>query len=85
MDDGVRLSVVNHGGPIPDEVMAHLFTPFKPESLGQSRNRSGLGLGLYIADQVVRDHGGTLEVECRDGLVAFTVTLPRGESAGGCA
>jgi len=76
-DDGITLSVINHGGPIAEDVLAHLFSPFKPESVGQSRNRSGLGLGLYIAEQVVRDHGGDIAVQCRDGLVIFTVTLPR--------
>lgn len=76
-DDGITLSVINHGGPIAEDVLAHLFSPFKPESVGQSRNRSGLGLGLYIAEQVVRDHGGDISVQCRDGLVIFTVTLPR--------
>ncbi|MNU02066.1 Bacteriophytochrome [compost metagenome] len=59
-------------------MLAHLFSPFKPESLGHARNRNGLGLGLYIADRVVRDHDGEISVECRDGLVIFTVTLPRG-------
>lgn len=72
----VVLDVINHGAPIPDEVRPHLFSPFKPESLGQNRNRSGLGLGLYIADQVVRAHEGTLTLACQDGLVTFTVTLP---------
>ncbi len=75
--DGVTLSVINHGEPIADDVLAHLFSPFKPESVGQSRNRTGLGLGLYIAEQVVRDHGGDISVQCRDGLVIFTVSLPR--------
>lgn len=77
VDDAIELVVANHGAPIPDDVMAHLFSPFKPESLGQSRNRTGLGLGLYIAEQVVRDHDGEIAVACRDGLVIFTVTLPR--------
>ena len=75
--DNIELRVVNHGAPIAEEVLAHLFSPFKPESMGHSRNRNGLGLGLYIADQVVRDHDGEIAVECRDGLVIFTVTLPR--------
>lgn len=77
----IELTVVNHGAPIPDEVMAHLFSPFKPESMGHSRNRNGLGLGLYIAEQVVRDHDGEIAVGCHDGLVVFTVILPRGADA----
>lgn len=78
VSDNIELRVVNHGAPIAQEVLAHLFSPFKPESLGHARNRNGLGLGLYIADRVVRDHDGEISVECRDGLVIFTVTLPRG-------
>jgi len=74
--DVITLSVTNHGDPIAEELLAHLFSPFKPESVGQSRNRNGLGLGLYIAEKVVRDHDGSIAVECRDGLVIFTVTLP---------
>lgn len=75
--DVITLTVTNHGEPIPDDLLAHLFSPFKPESVGQSRNRNGLGLGLYIAERVVRDHGGEISVKCRDGLVVFSVTLPR--------
>jgi signal transduction histidine kinase len=79
VDDDIELRVINHGAPIAEDVLTHLFSPFKPESLGHSRNRNGLGLGLYIADQVVRDHEGEISVACRDGLVIFTVMLPRGE------
>lgn len=75
--DHIELQVTNHGAPIAPEVLAHLFSPFKPESLGHSRNRNGLGLGLYIAEQVVRGHDGEISVQCRDGLVIFTVRLPR--------
>ncbi|MGE8634435.1 MAG: sensor histidine kinase, partial [Achromobacter piechaudii] len=75
--DDIELQVINHGAPIAPEVLAHLFSPFKPESLGHARNRNGLGLGLYIAEQVVRGHDGEIGVHCQDGLVIFTVRLPR--------
>lgn len=41
-------------------------------------------MGLYIANQVVRDHDGDIAVACHDGLVLFTVTLPRGLPAPHC-
>ena len=72
----VKIKVVNLGAPISAKQLESLFSPFKPQSLGRERNRSGLGLGLYIADQVVRDHGGVLTVECVAGEVDFTVSLP---------
>jgi len=72
----VRIKIVNLGGPLSPSQLESLFSPFKPHSLGQDRNRNGLGLGLYIADQVVRDHGGELTVVCEAGEVDFTVTLP---------
>ncbi len=74
--DEITLSVINAGEPIPAELMDQLFAPFKPHSLRQARNRTGLGLGLYIADQVVNGHGGRIDVRCEGGEVTFTVILP---------
>jgi light-regulated signal transduction histidine kinase (bacteriophytochrome) len=74
--DEIVLSVVNAGDPIDPAQMEHLFEPFKPQSLHQVCNRNGLGLGLYIADQVVNGHGGRIEVRCEGGEVKFVVTLP---------
>ncbi len=72
----VRISVINGGEAINPAQREQLFAPFKSQSLGQSRNRSGLGLGLYIAHQIVISHGGEIEVVCEEGTVRFTVVLP---------
>lgn len=74
---GVALEVKNDGAPIPPELLPHLFDPFRH---GNKRS-SGLGLGLFIAAEVVRAHGGTIRVTstAADGTT-FTVELPRDRS-----
>jgi signal transduction histidine kinase len=81
--DHVRLEVHNHGPAIPPEVLARLFEPFRRGSSSANRTK-GLGLGLYIARQVVLAHGGTVDVRSSDGDgTTFTVRLPREPPAQG--
>lgn len=75
-DDMLTISVANHAGPIPPQVRNNLFKPYKKESLGNQRNNRGLGLGLYIVSEIINGHGGTIAVDCADGIVTFTVNLP---------
>jgi len=75
-----ELKVHNDGPPIPEEQMQTLFQPFHRGAGGMPDDRSpwGIGLGLYIVDQVVRAHDGTVAVESRAGEgTTFTVHLPR--------
>lgn len=70
----VVLEVHNGGLPVPSHKMAHLFEPFYPGG----RRREGLGLGLYIVDQIVRAHGGTIHAESTEaGGTTFTSYWPR--------
>jgi len=70
----VILEVHNSGPPIPVDKMAHLFEPFYPGG----RRREGLGLGLYIVEQIVRAHGGSIRAESTDAAgTTFTVYWPR--------
>jgi signal transduction histidine kinase len=71
--DQVLLAVENHG-TIPPETLSVLFSPFKP----RGRHSRGLGLGLYIIEQVVLAHGGRVDVhEPAPERTTFTVFLPR--------
>ncbi|MCC7072421.1 MAG: hybrid sensor histidine kinase/response regulator [Deltaproteobacteria bacterium] len=76
--DRVTLSVHNQGPPIPDELRPVLFAPFR--GLQRDCKSGGLGLGLYITEQLVLAHGGTIAFSSdeRSGT-CFTVTLPRPE------
>jgi signal transduction histidine kinase len=71
----VRCSVADNGVGISPEQCEKLFNPYfrgaqKPKSVG-------LGLGLYLCQQIVQAHGGTIEVESQVGQgTTFFFTLP---------
>lgn len=54
------LAVHNHGAPIEPAIQAQLFQPFSRRASGSPQ--SGLGLGLYIANQIAVAHGGQMHV-----------------------
>ncbi|SEP95913.1 GAF domain-containing protein [Pseudomonas sp. NFACC02] len=73
--DEVVLSVTNHGACIPDALVPLLFQPFKRSDGGQ--RGEGLGLGLYIASQIIEGHGGTLSVSSSpDQGTCFVARFP---------
>lgn len=78
-DREVRLVVQNDGPPIDSDLLAILFEPFRRGTHGKSGGEEGLGLGLYITQQIVLAHGGTITVTstASEGT-RFEVTLPRG-------
>ena len=75
-------SVSNVAEPLDHDTVRHLFAPFKAASLHNTRNRGGMGLGLYIAERIVTEHGGTLAYSHREGRVVFTVAIPLSPAPG---
>jgi two-component system, sensor histidine kinase and response regulator len=72
----VSLAVAN-GGSIPAEVLPHVFDPFRSGRERSSRVE-GLGLGLYIVQQIVQAHGGQVDVSSDEAHgTRFRVRLPR--------
>lgn len=75
----VLIEVNNHGAPIPQNMIPVLFEPFYRVQADPSGGSSqGLGLGLYIAHQIVLAHRGRIDVQSSevDGTT-FSVRLPR--------
>jgi two-component system sensor histidine kinase/response regulator len=72
----VCLSVHNRG-VVPPELLPTLFDPFRKR--GPTRSRSqGLGLGLFISQQIAMAHGGCVEVASTlETGTLFTVRMPR--------
>jgi light-regulated signal transduction histidine kinase (bacteriophytochrome) len=74
------VSIANAGAAIPPEIESGLFNPFKRGSMSNPRNRTGMGLGLYIAQQIAREHQGDIsyvhEETGAGGRVVFTARLP---------
>jgi phosphoserine phosphatase RsbU/P len=77
--DGVRLEVHNQGTPIPAERLPHIFDPFvRGRDGARSSARTGLGLGLYITHEIVKAHGGTVQVRSTEAEgTCFWLHLPR--------
>ncbi|HEX8395737.1 MAG TPA: ATP-binding protein [Longimicrobium sp.] len=76
----VTLAVHNHGARITDERLRTLFDPMKGSSgKAHAGSSANLGLGLYIAERIVRAHGGSIHVDSSDEAgTTFLVRLPRG-------
>ena len=73
----VLLTVSNEGPPIPVELLPTLFEPMSRGTEEGSERRS-IGLGIYIVDQIVRAHGGSIEVSSTaEAGTSFRVLLPR--------
>ena len=72
--DILELSVANAGEPIPEAARARLFQPFSRAMVRPKQQ--GLGLGLWIASEIARAHGGVLDVTSDAKETRFTLRMP---------
>jgi len=76
-EHAVTLAVHSFGSPIAAELLPVLFEPYR-----RGTTSEGLGLGLFISNQIVRAHGGHIDVTSTlESGTTFFVTLPRSESS----
>lgn len=73
-DQNFELSVSNQGESIAAHMLERLFKPFFRNV--SHRDQEGLGLGLFIVQEIARAHGGTLAVVSTSALTRFTFTMP---------
>ncbi|MBU5638409.1 GAF domain-containing protein [Geomonas sp. Red69] len=70
--DAISVKIVDTGGGIPLEQLNNIFTPFF------TTKESGTGLGLPIANRIITNHGGKIQVTNHPGLGAeFRIVLPK--------
>ena len=73
--DRVILEVANTGEEIPKEERKKIFQRFYQSDKAFGRKENRHGLGLAIADAIVRRHRGKINVECSGGITTFTIVL----------
>jgi two-component system nitrogen regulation sensor histidine kinase GlnL len=73
----LRLEIIDDGRGVPEELAEHLFLPLV------SGRAEGSGLGLALAQQVAREHRGSLTFKSRPGHTVFTLLLPQSPTENG--
>ncbi len=74
--NAIELSVHNAGAPIPAELLTTLFEPYRL-TIARGARSKGLGLGLFITQQIVVAHGGEVGVDSTpERGTTFRVVLP---------
>lgn len=78
-ESAVHFEVKNQGPTIPPFACAHIFEPLVrgTPAAGEGDSSRGFGLGLYIVREVIKAHGGHVEVRSANGETVFAVDLPR--------
>ncbi|MEG4535052.1 ATP-binding protein [Microcoleus sp. D2_18a_D3] len=79
VENCVELSVADTGVGIPSEELPHLFERFHRIKNSQGRSFEGSGIGLSLVQELVKLHGGAIDVSSTFGQGScFTVTIPTG-------
>src|SRR2546430_13774560 len=78
---GAELAVEDSGVGIPAAELPQVFDRFHRVKGAQSRTHEGSGIGLALVQELVREHGGTIQVKSREGHGStFTVTVAGGSA-----
>jgi two-component system sensor histidine kinase SenX3 len=82
-DAEARIAVTDHGVGIPARDLDRVFERFYRVDRARSRDTGGTGLGLAIVRHVAQNHGGSVDVESKEGEGStFTLVLPVAERSG---
>ena len=77
-DDHIEIVVKNYGSYIPQEELPFLFDMFYSGDRARTEQDGSTGLGLYIAKNIIEQHGGSISVQSEVTATQFTVILPIG-------
>ena len=79
-DRGVWVTVSNEGRVLDLTAAERLFEPFTQLDSGATRDREGIGVGLYVVRRLVEVYGGSVDVRSDSGWVTVEVRLQAAES-----
>lgn len=74
--DRVFITFENQGQTIPPDKLSDIFEKFNRLDEARESDTGGAGLGLSIAEEIIRLHGGEITVQSQNDIVAFIVSLP---------
>lgn len=74
-DPVYKIAISNYGDEIPKDSREKIYEKFY--QLDESHLSEGNGIGLAIVKKVLELHNGDIEVECRNGITTFIVTIPK--------
>ncbi|MEP7375404.1 MAG: HAMP domain-containing sensor histidine kinase [Chitinophagaceae bacterium] len=78
-ENGFSITVTDKGIGIEENELKNIFQPFY--RIGESRTAKGVGLGLSLANRIIKLHKGTITVVSKPGLgTTFTIELPAGHT-----
>lgn len=76
-EDWLKIMVSNQGREISPEHLASIFEKFYRGDQSRSTDSGGSGLGLSIAQEIVRAHGGDITAASADGFTSFAIWIPQ--------
>lgn len=74
--DTTTVTFENHGPTIPSVQLSSIFDKFNRLDDERKSDTGGAGLGLSIADEIIRLHGGEISAQSENDTITFTVALP---------
>jgi len=73
----VEIAVADRGPGVPEADAERIFEPLTQLDQSATRERGGLGIGLFVARRIMAAHGGTIRMAARDGGGSvFSLTFP---------
>ena len=76
MDRFTKICIQDQGEGIPEQMMEKIFEPFVRLETSRNRETGGIGLGMSIARNIIRSHGGEIQLENNDQGLKISVLLP---------
>jgi signal transduction histidine kinase len=80
-ESDVQVEVWNQGPAIAPSMLAQMFNPLTRGEEASGRHARGIGLGLYIASEIAKAHGGAVEARSGAAGTVFSVRLPRRQAS----